>query len=589
MRLNIPGLLSLVSVLLPCSLAVAQPPVNRYASSPMEVRYLDQNWTPQESLDFYAIRQGSPLLRKDFFDALEQPNSQALFRESSYLATFGFLSQKPHSNNPDGYPIGFVANTAIEVNCALCHTSRLLHNNIEYRIDGSQAMADTHLFLDALAQALELTVADSPTLENLKSQLPTDVVPLDPQTRFGRFSKRIFGTDNARVSQLYPLVYLLNRDFQRRQRYNDYNHFGKQLAAAERTTAKYTDYGFGRLDALGAILNQACAEDLKLPENAAPADAPVNYPVIWDAPQHSHVQWNGAVDNQKALGALGRNAGQVVGVFGLVEVDGDEFIGYDSSIRFKDLEKAEDLITTLWSPKWPSEFGVDQSLVNQGRQVYADSCVKCHAVMDRTDPSRKPHDRLIPIVGGWEGFPELGTDPRTASNFLRREAKVGALAGRYQGAPFGPRFPNSPLALVPARDILSHLVARSIVRSFVPWRDELTLDSQGNANEMFLAPEDPSSTLMVYKSRPLNGVWSSAPYLHNGSVRTMVELLTPSERAETFKTGTVDYDPRTMGFEDEGSYVFDTSVLGNSNAGHVYGAELSLGDKQALLEYLKTL
>lgn len=571
------------------SVASAQQPADRFASSPMEVRYLNQNWSAQESIDFYSIRQGSPLIRKDFFDALEQPESKSLFRDPTYLASFGFLSQKPHANNPDGYPVGFVANTAIEVNCALCHTSRLIHNNIEYRIDGSQAITDAHAWLDALANSLELTLSDGPTLASLKEKLPTDVVSLDQQKRFGRFAKRILKTDTARVSQLYPLVYMLTREYQRRQRYNDYNHFGKQLTQEERATAKYERYGFGRLDALGAILNQACAEDLSLPSNAAPADAPVNYPVIWDAPQHAHVQWNGAVENQKLLGPLGRNAGQVIGVFGLLEVDGDEFIGYDSSIRFDELKKAEDLITTLWSPKWPAEFGIDQMLVGRGRQVYADTCIKCHAVMDRTDPNRKPNDVLVPIRGVWNGFPELGTDPQTASNFQRREAKVGTLAGRYKGAPFGPRFPQGADSLVPARDILSHVVARSIIRSFVPWRDELTLDSEGNATEMFLAPEDPTSKLMVYKARPLNGIWSSAPYLHNGAVLNMVELLNPSARRAKFKTGTVEYDPIAMGFKDEGSYTLDTTLPGNSNAGHEYGANLSLQDKKSLLEYIKTL
>jgi hypothetical protein len=578
-----------ICLLLVVPVYAGEPPNDRHADSSLEVRYVEQNWSPQESLDFYSIQQGSPLIRKAFFDALEQPESQALFRDSDYLASFGFLKQHAHDQNPDGYPVGIVANVAIEVNCALCHTSRMVHNNVEYRIDGSQAVADAHAWLDALTKTLELTLIDAVSLDSLKEMLPTDEIVLDQQKKFGRFAKRIFKSDTARVSQLYPLVYMLERDYARRQRYNDYNHFGKQLSSTERSSVNYDQYGFGRLDALGAILNQACAEDLDNAENASPADAPVNYPSIWDAPQHSHVQWNGAVDNKKRLGPLGRNAGQVIGVFGLLETDGDEFIGYDSSIRFDELEKAEKLITTLWSPKWPAEFGLDLTLVARGKQVYEESCSDCHALMNRTDPSRNPRDVLVPIKGSWNGYPELGTDPRTASNFLRRQAKVGVLAGRFKGAPFGPRFPLDRDTLVPAREILSHVVARSIVRSFVPWREELTIDSQGNATEMFLAPEDHDSTLMVYKARPLNGVWSTAPYLHNGSVLNMVELLTPASRRPQFKTGTVEYDPSTMGFLDEGTFTFDTTSVGNSNKGHTYGAHLQEADKKALLEFIKTL
>jgi hypothetical protein len=94
---------------------------------------------------------------------------------------------------------------------------------------------------------------------------------------------------------------------------------------------------------------------------------------------------------------------------------------------------------------------------------------------------------------------------------------------------------------------------------------------------------------MRYKARPLNGVWSSAPYLHNGSVRNLVELLTPADRQATFHVGTTEYDPATLGFRDAGPTVFDTSLPGNSNAGHTYASDLLPDDKQALLEYLKTL
>ena len=86
------------------------------------------------------------------------------------------------------------------------------------------------------------------------------------------------------------------------------------------------------------------------------------------------------------------------------------------------------------------------------------------------------------------------------------------------------------------------------------------------------------------------GVWARSPYLHNGSVRTMQELLTsPSARAKSFQRGSRSYDAVQMGYTDEGSYRFDTTAAGNSNAGHAYGTELSHSQKRELIEYLKTL
>jgi hypothetical protein len=85
-------------------------------------------------------------------------------------------------------------------------------------------------------------------------------------------------------------------------------------------------------------------------------------------------------------------------------------------------------------------------------------------------------------------------------------------------------------------------------------------------------------------------VWARSPYLHNGSIRTMTELLIPpSDRAKTFHRGSQRFDRKVMGYTDEGAYVFDTTTPGNSNLGHDYGTKLSPNEKQELIEYLKRL
>lgn len=589
----------LIGLLFVATRAAADAPDDRYALSDLPVVFLEQNWTPEESVEFYSLRQGSPLLHKAFFDALEQPESKLLFRDGHYLERFGFLRQRDHKDpQNEGYPVGFVAGSAIELNCAACHTTAFTQGGKEYRIDGGQARIDVEAWLTALVAALEQTLADAPTLDDLRQRLPMDPYPLDEETKFGRFAKRVLANELPasgipRVSQIYPVVALLRSDYKRRLRYNDYNDYGKSFeddAVARSETAKHPRYGYTRLDALNAILNQATAEALTNDENAHAADAPVNFPAIWDAPQHHHVQWNGAVDNLKPLGPLGRNTGQVIGVFGVVDIDGDAWVGYDSSVRFSALERAEDLLTTLWSPQWP--FTLNETLVAEGRVVHQKHCVACHATIRRDDPERFVGDMLAPIAKPWEGRPPLGTDPLTAQRFSDRKAKVGALAGRYKALPLGERFPSNDEALVPSRDILSHLVLRTVARSYVPWRDELTIDSVGSTGEVYSESQGVADDvgLMVYKARPLNGVWSTAPYLHNGSVPTLAELLKPpAERVATFRLGSRNFDPDRVGFEDAGDFVFDTTAVGNSNQGHTYGTELPEGDKRALVEYLKSL
>ena len=113
-----------------------------------------------------------------------------------------------------------------------------------------------------------------------------------------------------------------------------------------------------------------------------------------------------------------------------------------------------------------------------------------------------------------------------------------------------------------------------------------------------------------YANHPFDGLWARAPYLHNGSVPNLWDLLTPKDRPKIFTIGNDVYDPKNMGFvhqELKGSrkdgylypdgrpyegtaFVLDTTLPGNGNEGHigpVYGTELSDREKRDLIEYLK--
>ena len=103
-------------------------------------------------------------------------------------------------------------------------------------------------------------------------------------------------------------------------------------------------------------------------------------------------------------------------------------------------------------------------------------------------------------------------------------------------------------------------------------------------------------TTQGYASHPLDAIWLRAPYLHNGSVATLAELLSPpAQRRATFWRGNDVYDQARVGFVSDVAqrgarrfYRFDTQDRGNGNGGHLYGTGLSPGEKAALLEYLKT-
>ena len=100
-----------------------------------------------------------------------------------------------------------------------------------------------------------------------------------------------------------------------------------------------------------------------------------------------------------------------------------------------------------------------------------------------------------------------------------------------------------------------------------------------------------------YLTSILDGMWLRAPYLHNGSVPTLRDLLKPAaERPTAFYRGNDTYDQTAVGFVSnvatEGATRYtlvDTARAGNSAAGHEYGTDLPAADQDALLEYLKTL
>lgn len=116
-------------------------------------------------------------------------------------------------------------------------------------------------------------------------------------------------------------------------------------------------------------------------------------------------------------------------------------------------------------------------------------------------------------------------------------------------------------------------------------------------------PRTDPQRLQHYKSRPLHGIWATPPFLHNGSVRTIYQLISPREEREPrFWSGTKEYDPVDLGYRDlevPGAVRFDTRVTGNDNIGHefrdgcqkngVIGRHLQPEERRQILEYLKLM
>ena len=231
------------------------------------------------------------------------------------------------------------------------------------------------------------------------------------------------------------------------------------------------------------------------------------------------------------------------------------------------------------------------------------------------ESSRSCHWRGRPFRRSPIGSRRRAGDPSTIEgSFSERAARTSSFAAlRAAASERGPRqtrlsqivpiskLPPGPVAIefeleaapVPTLPIvaLPLLVAETVKKRY----QDLGLPDSLWSYYDGLRPNDIQAP-MAYKARPLNGIWATAPFLHNGSVRTMRELLLPADQREkSFRVGTRAFDPVDMGFKNEGASTLDTSLPGNSNAGHdgpKYGNAELAEDKErmdALLEYLKTL
>jgi len=422
----------------------------------------------------------------------------------------------------------------IGLNCAACHTTQINYRGTSVVIDGAPTLADFQGFTDALRQTMQETLDDSAKWERFAARV---VAPRRPRE-----------ADDMRVSADRELLRAAFSSLLDHQNY---------LAAFNRTDIVY---GHGRLDAVGHILNTvALLNDDPAPIRGEP-NAPVSYPFIWNAQQHDFVQWNGLVPNQNIrigrghldIGALARNTSEVIGVFADVRTRPRAGLGgYRSSVDVRNLTAMEDQLGRLMSPKWPVAFGTpDPQQVSHGRRLFNQSCAGCHASLRRDDLHTPIIAQMTPI---WDPA-GLGTDPWMACNTYSYQARGGVLTGtRAQIAGGEPLLAQAATQDYLATQAIGVLLGRKfdilrvVVRQLIGADDDIEVSErelgierrppadQPRSNAQRLqdcidaasapAPTARATRTLAYKGRPLNGIWATAPYLHNGSVRSLYDLL----------------------------------------------------------------
>jgi hypothetical protein len=515
------------------------------ATKPQAAVAGDEKVDPALLHKYHYTDQGTRIMPAAFLAALKTADGSGKVMSSENLRKWGFLYDDgpPDALNPYGWPVGFtVSDPAVTKGIPVAGiTCAACHTGqLEYR--GAMIRIEggqSNLNIPAFQSALFAAIGATAKDSDRAEAFFKDAVAS------GYPADRVKEDFKVVVAGAWELL------------------FGQKLVTG-------TLPGSGRVDAVQGIANAVFATALKVPSNYRNFDAPVNYPYLWDIWRLSWLQYNAFLPPQ----SLSRNIGETLGVSGkmnlLNPVTGalnPEPERWQTSVQFKNLMFMESVLKTFKAPAWPSEVlgPIDQSKATRGGQLFAQYCVRCHGIKEL--PNGAWDVSVIPLN-------VIGTDPNQATNWAGRTYDASKLG-------LGSEVTGTALA-----SAINAIRRRFYTEANVP-------ASEQEPDVTFEAP-------CGYKARPLIGVWATPPFLHNGSVRTIFDLLSDT-RPASFKFGSREFDPVHLGYVEDKSVdatELNTSLPGNHDGGHWWtdevsrpgriGPKLADDEKYAIIEFLKS-
>jgi hypothetical protein len=555
--------------------------------------------TDEERQQYYHLSEGGEAYPVAWLLALEQevtgPDGRTTYLPFlENIERYGLIPDPPSRYNPYGLPVGvttgygkITGQQMMGLNCTACHVGELHYNGRAFRVDGGPSMAYINAFIKGI---VDQTVATAENGERRRRfldrwrrvqlvRLPGDA-PVRTAGAAGGASGVDETLDTAEPGALRRVLAGLRMAIANRSLLMDKLHGFSAMKLVVQAQPLGTEDGFGRNDAFGVGRNElfGAYTDASFTEglNVLPADAPVSFPHLWGMARTSWFQW-GVNTNS----VIERNIGQALGVGATFQPDK----GYSSTVRLDNLHTLENYQYKLTAPRWPEElFGViDRARAARGKAMFDRTCALCHETYTKTRGLNEY--QLFPLD-------VVGTDPGTAVNFER-------MAMTAEGAkPFG----------TAAFEIVQRVKAAYYREHDTPpdvqarWEARDTRPPAEYRTPLRDYQQYPDTKQRgIYRAKTLKGIWATAPYLHNGSVPTLYDLLLPaSARPTSFRLGTKEYDPVKLGFVVDGpryltppnmpAFTYDTRLLGNWNTGHEWWFYPDLEDETRydILEFLKT-
>ena len=622
-----------------------------------QVVYLNQGWGKERAAadreTYYYTAQGAGMhgVRYSWFVHLERPFSTTRLADPDHMRSLNFIVDPVATHaNPNQLPIGFAKRYDIAVNdyvmditCSACHTGQLNFTKdgktTAVRIDGGSSL---NAFTDANAGSFQIELG--------LSILDTLVNPF----KFLRFARQVLGTDANTMGAKWTLWRHLGGVLW---------DLGKASRGSYAKSLYPVQEGFGRTDALARIGNVVFGDHIS-PANYKTGNGPVSYPYLWNIWKFDWVQYGASVSQPLARNvseAMGTGAD-----FRFLDDYGRPVprnARYETSVAIDNQIRIEATLQKLTPPQWPADvFGpIDTASAGRGEILFKQHCVPCHgphvssqAFKAVVSPGRQPKDPLWVIRPVDISY--VGTDPAAADNFYnnrvdltpagvtfdevkpllkqeydemkaRQDALLTALPKEIDQAK---RDHADPVTVAEYEEELkdvqaNHLTDEAITQNLdgIDFRrvsigdglnmlgmiikeryftdNHISTEQQACMNGF--GTLDTPQVVDAYKPRPLAGVWATPPFLHNGSVPNLYEMLSPvAERSKKFFVGRREFDPVKVGFVTkpaDGStdgFWFDTGIPGNHDTGHefsngtgpgVIGGALTPSERMDIIEYLK--
>ncbi len=444
-------------------------------------------------------------------------------------------------------PLDFTSIQVVGLTCAACHTGRvkLDDGSVRYLLGGASQQFDPNKFGDAVFRTVsrpDFTGARFRELISAKSDFKSWVYNNPAMLPQQELETYIFlkKKDEAGNFVSDAIVQSVKEKVLTRQGAVD-----DILGALYRGNVPPLHGGTpGQADALGKITVIAKGQPLTA--------APVDLPAVWRQDTREYAQFDGSIRDP-----LFRNLAAEFGVGGVAE-----------EVNVVNAQITTDLVTQLVAPRYP--FAIDQVRAKRGEALFAQYCASCHG---STEPGAAPKTVRVPF-----------TIDRGNSTERARQLDSVAIA-----------------KVASSLKLACETGLQEDTRT--PW-----IPSSSKKADLKHCNVNPADILFDQTKTPgtvgqaLTGIWSTAPYLHNGSVPTLRALLIPSSRPTRFARGNLSYDQINLGYTFESieadnltGTIYDSSKLGNSNQGHstmeMLGRDWGSDPEGTadLLEHLKTL